>query len=234
MHIYISHSKGSGKTALALRAAVYIADRDLFDLIFYVPFDRSKYLDKLNDNDIKYEDDEKNKIYLNNLVKVISLAMREYGENIENIENLLDFINQHHELRILYVFDGCDIFVKRSNISSFDNTSKHMSYKNILQKSTVDHSITSNVNHNFKELIDSILRRSKNVAILNLSSKGSLLGLLTHEHEKNVILPSLSDTDSTEFLLKLISPKISIKLFESDMSSAQLRYRNTLLFWVFL
>jgi hypothetical protein len=205
---------------------VYIADRDLFDLIFYVPFDRNKDFDKFNDNHIKYEDDEKNKIYLNNLVKVISLAMREYGDNIENIENLLDFINEHHELRILYVFDGCDIFVNRSNISSFDSNSKQMSYKNVLQKSTVDNSITSNVNHNFKELIDSILRRSENVTILNLSSKGSLLGLLSHEHEKNVILPSLSDSDSMEFLMKLISPKIGIELFESDMSSAQLRYMN--------
>jgi hypothetical protein len=212
---------------LALRAAVYIADRDLFDLIFYVPFDRNKDLDRFNDNDVRNEDDENNRMYLNNLVKFVSTVMREYGNSINNIENLLDFINENHELRILYVFDGCDVFVTRSHTSSsYDNHSKQMSYKNVLQKSTVDNSVTSNVNQNFKELIDSILRRSNNVTILNLSSKGSLVGLLSHEHEKNVFLPPLSDSDSTEFLMKLISPKIGVKLFESETSCAQMRYMN--------
>lgn len=164
------------------------------------------------------------------------MSMREYGTNINDIESLLDFLSENFELRILFVFDGCDIFVNRSSIqSSVDCSSKHMSYKNVLQNNTVnnhtnsaistpmDNSHSSNVNHIFKELIDTMLRRSRNVTFLNLTSKGPLIGLLSHEHEKIVLLPPLNDSASSEFLIKIMSPKVGIKLFETDVSCAQIR-----------
>ena len=268
LNVYLYRIVGSGKTAIALRSAVYVAERDLFDFIFYIPFERSCYaneaivyksaeqksrgVNKERAKDLSNENDRKD---MDKLVKTIASSMREYGEGIVSLETLLEFLTNNR--RVLFIFDGCDVFLSKVPGESpigITSSPKPLSYKNVLQNNTngsvpssTSSQISGNSNTNgsssggssssssghhnktcytltgcdcfqdfnqsmtnpsFRELVDSMLRRSDSVSFLNLlSAKGPLLGLLSHEHEISVTLPPLSDYDSAEFLVKITSPK---------------------------
>ena len=254
---------GSGKTALALRSAVYITERDLFDYIFYVPFDRvydsssdskaKKNVDTSN-NILKHEKDasanetknnvKKEVLTMNSLINKIASCMRELGCDIKNLDQLLQFLtpDSRPRPRVLFIFDGCDVFLsKTGSAAAVITTPKLMTYKHVLQSNNNSYnnsnSNTNNNNNNtnnnnsnrsnnntpentpldhnqstthplFRELIDSMLRRSEDVSFLNvITANGQFLGLLSHEHEIFVTLPPLSEFDSAEFLLRISSPK---------------------------
>ena len=292
--MFIPSSTGSGKTALALRSAVYITERDLFDYIFYVPFDRiydstsnsdsdiiksKKNTDTIN-NSVKddkepHANDTKNQLKketltMHSLINKIATCMRELGSDIETLDQLLQFLTPDSgpRPRVLFIFDGCDVFVSKSVPPvTVITTPKLMTYKHVLQSnynnsnsnnnsnnsnsnnsnsnnsnsnnsnsnnSNSNNSNDNNTNNNnnnnklnnnitenntqdynqstthppFRELIDSMLRRSEDVSFLNvITANGQFLGLLSHEHEIIVTLPPLSEYDSAEFLLRISSPK---------------------------
>ena len=111
-----------------------------------------KKLNAVNDNEkkMKIENNNDLEMELNNmdkLVKIIADSMREYGRNINNIENLLDFLtgsNSTIQPRVLYILDGNDVFISEpSNTSNPPIIIKNMSYKNVLQNNNRPSDVSS-------------------------------------------------------------------------------------------
>ena len=193
----------------------------------------------------------------NVIVEIIAASMREYGDGIGSLDRLLDFLITPNAKRILFIFDGCEVFLSKflTVSSGVISTPKLLTYKSVLQNNTnsIPNNNSSNGNGNnssrtpnssensvelnqnaspvFRDIIDSMLRRSENVSFLNvIMHKDSFLGLLSQEHENTVTLPPFNDNDSAEFLVKLSSPK-SLKLSNNNSSLAlfsQMQFLNCL------
>ena len=193
---------GSGKTAIALRSAVFMAERDLFDFIFYVPFERDgedvienkkdkddqKSLNYIINDDrkkINHNDDSGNdNINDNNnnnenknidiLVRKISQSMREYGKGIDGIEKLLNFLtgsDSRIQPKVLFIFDGCDIFLSgEANTYNSVPSATLKSYKTVLQNNNNNNSNNNNNNNSSNNSNNSINNNINNINNNNSSN----------------------------------------------------------------